>query len=178
MLGLALWLNRSAIAQEIIWERPSQLFWVTLGAGAMGSSEFFGGSGYLGMSLDSEIGLISLRTVVGATFTSSPTGDILDFPVTSLTDLGLLYGVCERTSYSILSESAGVAVVWVKKESTTNELGTATIGIPFEVQAATIPLSVLSIGVKAYGNLNIKNPFGGILVCFHFSAFRKIHKSD
>jgi len=142
----------------------------------MGSSEFIGGSGYLGMSFDSEIGLISLRTVIGATGSARPSDDIFEIPLTVLTDLGVMYGVCERTSYSILSGSVGIGVVWVKKESTTNDLGTATIGIPFEVQAITIPLPVLGIGLKAYGNLNIKNPFGGVLICLHFSTFRKVEK--
>ena len=174
LLWLAVLLNQNGFTQERVWERPPRVFWINFGGGVARSAEFFGVGGYLGASFDSRVGLISLRTSTAVKLTIRPTGGFFDLPVTEITDLGVLYGLCERSTTTIVSGSAGIAIVWTKKESTTDELGTATIGIPFEAESVAIPLPVLGIGLKAYGNINAKNPFVGILVCFYFSKFREL----
>jgi hypothetical protein len=157
------------MAQEKIWERPHQLLWVTLGGGFAGGSGFAGMGPHGAISFDSKMGLFSLRGTAAEAINVQPSEG--EKPVSSIADLGLMYGLSSRSMSSFLSGSIGLAGTWVERESTVS-----TVGVLLEGQAFFIPWPVLGIGVKAYGNINPQKSIGGFLVCLHFSAFRTIQK--
>jgi len=106
-------------------------------------------------------------------------------------DVGVMYGRSAKSSYGVVSISAGLGLVggvkrgsylrsnfqsgygWftiVRDEYEKNEF--LTIGIPAEIQAYWTPFSKLGIGLTLYGNLNPEKPFAGLLVSIQIGDLR------
>lgn len=152
-------------------KRPDN--WLNVGIG--GSS--FGLSAGLSYSLVSDNRLYSVRGIHNTEF------NILGpEPDETVWDLGVLYGVFKKTPNSLVSISAGLAVVgginrgefeyssgWFDSHYEKNTFLTA--GVPFEAQLFWRPLKVLGIGLYGFANLNPEKSFSGGMLSLQLGNF-------
>ena len=146
-----------------------------------------GGSSYgmaltAGHAFQAGHGLISSRYIFCGEL---PTLGV-DYPAESAHELGILYGRYARVSAVFVSISAGIGVARMVKrgkflydngnllfpDRTYEELHYLTIGIPLEAQLFLSFSPSFGMGIYAFGNINPKNSFGGMLVSMELGKLK------
>jgi len=173
-------------SQDSLNYTGSSSYWFTLGYGGNN----IGPSDVLSYSQDSNNKLYSVRwstsiesykktnTIVIGEWSANQDIDTWEF--------GLLYGVCSKTKRSLISISAGLALVEIKKtksktknwilwksENTVENIyKRMTLGIPLEAQLNFIPFKdIFGIGLFLFGNFNSEKSYYGFLFSIQFGSF-------
>jgi len=77
-------------------------------------------------------------------------------------DFGLLYGRTAVSENAMLGASAGLGVV--DGAHSGSYAAGPTVGIPVSARAAWHPLPVIGLGTYLFGNLNLEQPFAGLVL--------------
>ncbi len=94
----------------------------------------------------------------------------------SLSGFNLLYGKIDRFSFFKTTYSFGISFIRQYEIKIRNDLHAHsydyTIGIPVSAEFILTPIRIFAIGLKGYGNLNIKNSTIGLNVAIYFGKVK------
>ena len=152
--------------------RPdSTSWWVDLGAGPALVGNTFSMNAGMVYCYQFDRSIISAR-ILGVT-NNNPTVQRIDQTNTiyKMADYGILYGPVWQTEYGYVSVGAGLGLVRVAYE-TTSEISTNTsLSVPVEAQWFWRFTSYAGIGLYTYATLNFEKPLYGVMICAQLGAW-------
>ncbi|MDH4158029.1 MAG: hypothetical protein OEW00_12220 [candidate division Zixibacteria bacterium] len=140
--------------------------------------------------VDGDLGWSSIGVTGGVGFSSVAHSRIFSIrtlfdmwerePGWSLMDLGVLYGLASREDNgAIVAISAGIGLTRAtpKKEKSQSWPSTSPAGSdePVSTVGLLLQLQIFGrsgLGLKAFGNVNPEQSFGGLLLCLRFGKYR------
>jgi hypothetical protein len=87
----------------------------------------------------------------------------------NITEFAVLYGICNKSRFWFCSAGGGLA--YISGEDRNHE-NVSAIGIPIEGQLFATPLPFIGVGLYGLGNLNLRVPFFGIMLCLQLGKLR------
>jgi hypothetical protein len=140
-------------------------WWVNLGAGPALIGTHFAMNAGMVYCYQFEKSIISAR-IVGIT-NKNPTIQKMDRTITNykMADYGILYGPIWYSGSSYVSAGAGIGLVRITCETSTNITTNTSISMPVEVQWFWRPTYFAGIGIYTYTSLNFEKQLAGVMIC-------------
>jgi hypothetical protein len=153
----------------------SHTWWFNLGYGAGGATQ---NSGSYSSNNSGPAGELSFNyaTTNHQLFSLRATGVSQGFANGGNQDVGVLYGVMNKTDQFMASLSGGLAYTSSIDNPTPLTVDSSvtknTLGLPLETQLFWTPTKYVGLGVIGFGNINSTRSFGGVLLAIQLGKLK------